>query len=195
MRTRDPDTKRQLLLEAALAEFAEHGIAGARVDRLAKRAGVSAGHVYTFHQNKEGLFEAVHDAVVEQVVDGIPIDADDLPEYAARLYDAGLAHPDVMRFMAWYALERGEDAPARQSITWAMAQKAAAIEDAQRRGVVTDSRTAGEILALVLAIANMWQRQGEDVRALVPVEARRGAIMTAVRTLTTPERPHQIGNE
>ena len=48
MRTRDPETKRRLLLEAALEEFAAYGVAGARVDRLAKRAGISAGLVYSF---------------------------------------------------------------------------------------------------------------------------------------------------
>jgi AcrR family transcriptional regulator len=185
MRTRDPDTKRQLLLEAALAEFAEYGIAGARVDRIAKRAGVSAGLVYSFHEGKEGLFEAVYDAVVQQAVAGIPIDADDLPEYAGRLYDAGLEYPEVMRFMAWYALERG-DAGARQVVAEAMAEKVAAIEDAQRRGVVSDRMDAERLLALVLAIANMWQRQGEDVRALAPEEARRSTIVEAVRLLVTP---------
>lgn len=187
MRTRDPETKRQLVLEAALAEFAEHGIGGARVDRLARRAGVSAGHVYTFHENKEGLFEAVYDVVVEQAVTSIPIDADNLPEYAGRLYDGGLAYPEVARFMAWYELERGQDKPPRQSVVDAMAEKTAAIADAQRRGVVTDRRTAGEILALVLTIANMWQQQGEEVRALVPEKSRRAVIVDAVRAVVNPE--------
>src|SRR5689334_280350 len=94
MRTRDPETKRRLLLEAALEEFADHGVAGARVDRLAKRAGISAGLVYSFYENKDALFEAVFDLIVEQTVSAVPIDADDLGEYAGRLCDAGLAHPD-----------------------------------------------------------------------------------------------------
>lgn len=115
MRTRDPDLKRRLLLEAALAEFAEYGVAGARVDRIAKRAGVSPGLTYSFFDGKEGLFEAVYDAVVEQAVAGIPIDADDLPGYAGRLYDAGLDHPQVMRFVTWYALERGDGREVRPS--------------------------------------------------------------------------------
>lgn len=78
-RTRDPESKRRQLLDGALAEFAEHGIGGARVERIAARAGVSAGLVHSFYDGKEGLYEAVYDANVEQVVSGIPIDADDLP--------------------------------------------------------------------------------------------------------------------
>jgi AcrR family transcriptional regulator len=189
MRTRDPERKRRQLLEGALAEFAEHGIGGARVDRIATRAGVSAGLVYSFYEGKEGLFEAVYDAIVEQVVSGIPLDTDDLPEYAGRLYDAGLEHPAVMRFVAWYTLERGDAEPnVRPSVTKSMTEKVTAIEDAQRRGVVTDQRSAAELLALVLAIANMWQRHGEDVRGLVQEPERRRVIVDAVRQLVTPSR-------
>jgi AcrR family transcriptional regulator len=186
MRTRDPDTKRQQLLEAALAEFAEYGVAGARIDRLAKRAGVSAGMVYTFFDNKDGLFEAVFDLIVEQTVAGIPIDAGDLGEYAGRLLDAGAAHPQVLRFMAWYQLERGESAGRRASTTAAMREKVAAIADAQRRGVVTDRFTAGQMLALVLTLANMWQLQGSDFLDLVPAPDRRTTVLDAVRRLLAP---------
>src|SRR3954469_18224675 len=98
MRSRDPEKKRRLLLEAALTEFAAYGVAGARVDRLAKRAGISAGLVYSFYENKDGLFEAVFDLIVEHTVTTGPLDADDLGPYADRLYDAGLAHPEVLRF-------------------------------------------------------------------------------------------------
>ncbi|GII59612.1 HTH-type transcriptional repressor [Planotetraspora thailandica] len=186
MRTRDPDGKRRQLLEAALAEFAEYGIAGARVDRLAKRAGISAGAVYSFYDGKEGLFEAVYDTIVEETVTGIPIDADNLPEYAGQLYDAGLQYPEVAQFMAWYALERGDNQSVRPIVAKSMAEKVAVIEDAQRRGVVTDRENAGEILALVLVIANMWQRQGKDVHGLVPRGQRRRVIVDAVRQLVTP---------
>ncbi|MFI6761099.1 TetR family transcriptional regulator [Micromonospora sp. NPDC050417] len=183
MTTRDPETKRRRLLEAALAEFAAYGLAGARVDRLAKRAGISAGLVYSFYENKEGLFEAVFDAIVEQVVTGVPIDADDLGEYAGRLYDAGLGHPQVMRFIGWYELERGASAGNRASTSAAMKEKIDMVAEAQRRGAVTDRFAAGQILALVLNLANMWQLQGADFLDLVPEANRRATIVDAVRRL------------
>jgi AcrR family transcriptional regulator len=186
MRTRDPETKRRHLLEAALAEFAEYGVAGARVDRLAKRAGISAGLVYSFHQNKEGLFEAVFDLIVEQTLAAVPIDADDLGEYAGRLYDGGIGHPEVLRFVAWYELERGETAGRRASTTAAMKEKVEAIADAQRRGVVSDRFSAGQTLALVLTCANMWQLQNADFRDLVPEAGRRTTVVDAVRRLVAP---------
>jgi AcrR family transcriptional regulator len=186
MRTRDPETKRRQLLEAALEEFAAYGVAGARVERLAKRAGISAGLVYSFYENKDGLFEAVYDLIVEMTVAEIPLDADDLGEYAARLYDGGMTHPDVLRFVAWYELERGESAGKRASVSAAMAQKVDAIADAQRRGVLTDRLTAGEILALVITLANMWQLQNDVFLDLAPRERHRATVVAAVRRLTSP---------
>ena len=186
MRTRDPETKRRQLLEAALEEFAEYGVSGARVDRLAKRAGISAGLVYSFHQNKDGLFEAVFDHIVEQTVSSIPIDADHLGEYAGRLYDGGVSHPDVLRFVTWYQLERGDNAPRRASTSAAMADKVAAILDAQVRGRLTDRFTAGEILALVLTLANMWQLREPEFLDLTHPNRRRETIVDAVDHLTAP---------
>jgi AcrR family transcriptional regulator len=186
MRTRDPEAKRQQLLQAALEEFAAYGVAGARVDRLAKRAGISAGLVYSFHENKDGLFEAVFDQIVEHTVSAIPIDPDDLGEYAGRLYDAGAAHPEVLRFVAWYQLERGETAARRASTSAAMADKIEAIAAAQERGTVADRFTAGEVLALVLALANMWQLREPDFLDLAHPTRRRTLIVEAVRRLVTP---------
>jgi AcrR family transcriptional regulator len=186
MRTRDPEAKRRQLLEAALEEFAAYGVAGARVDRLAKRAGISAGLVYSFHENKDGLFEAVFDLIVEQTVSIIPIDADDLGEYAGRLHDGSTAHPEVLRFVAWYQLERGQTAARRASTSAAMADKIEAIAGAQARGTVTDRFSAGEVLALVLTLANMWQLREPDFLDLAGPTRRRDLIVDAVRRLTLP---------
>ncbi|MFJ4616938.1 TetR family transcriptional regulator [Streptomyces sp. NPDC088812] len=188
MATRDPDRKRRQLMEAALAEFAEFGVAGARVDRLAKRAGISPGLVYSFAAGKEGLFEAVYEAIAEQTVNAVPVDADDLAEYAGRLHDAGQQHPQVMRFLTWYALESAER-PAPDIVARSMQDKIASIEAAQQRGSVRRDKPAAEILALVLALANMWQHQTEDVNVLVPPARQRATITDAVRRLVAPDCP------
>jgi hypothetical protein len=90
-----------------------------------------------------------------------------------------------MRFLAWYALERGER-PVSEVIARSMGEKATAIEAAQRRGTVGSDRPAGEILALVLALANMWRHHTEDAGHLVPDAQRRTVITDAVRHLVTP---------
>lgn len=59
------------LLSAALAEFSAHGKAGARTDRIAKRAGVNKQLIHYYYKNKTGLYQAVlayaAKAVVEQL--------------------------------------------------------------------------------------------------------------------------------
>jgi AcrR family transcriptional regulator len=185
VRTRDPEAKRQQLFDAALAEFAEFGLAGARVDRTAKRAGISPGLVYSFYQGKDELFDAVFDQIVELTVSTVPIDADDLPEYAGRLHDAGTANPAAVRFLMWYHLERGEFAQ-RAAVAASMSEKIEAISQAQRRGTVTRARPAAHILVLVLALANMWHQPGEDVANLVPEPQRRAIVIDAVAALIAP---------
>ncbi|TDU05657.1 TetR family transcriptional regulator [Streptomyces sp. 846.5] len=185
MRTRDPEAKKRLLFEAALAEFAEFGRAGARIDRMARRAGISPGLVYSFYEGKAELFDAVFDRIVDQIVASVPIDADHLPEYAGHLHDAGGSHPEVMRFLKWYDLERG-DSSERTAVAASMAEKVAAITEAQRRGTVTTARPAAHILALVLTLANMWHLPGEDVAGLVPEPERRALVTSAVAALVTP---------
>jgi hypothetical protein len=92
----------------------------------------------------------------------------------------------VLRFVAWYQLERGETAARRASTSAAMADKIEAIADAQVRGKITDQFTAGEVLALVLTLANMWQLREPDFLDLTRPTRRRDVIVEAVRRLTTP---------
>ncbi|OYV74472.1 MAG: hypothetical protein B7Z72_00065, partial [Gemmatimonadetes bacterium 21-71-4] len=54
-----PEERPRQILDAAFATFAEHGLAAARLDDIAKRAGVSKGTIYLYFQSKEELFRAV----------------------------------------------------------------------------------------------------------------------------------------
>jgi AcrR family transcriptional regulator len=56
---RDADASRARILEAATAEFAELGLGGARVDRIADAASVNKRMLYYYFGNKEALFLAV----------------------------------------------------------------------------------------------------------------------------------------
>jgi AcrR family transcriptional regulator len=54
-----PEQRRAAILDAALAEFALHGFAGARIEDVARRARVSKGAVYLYFPAKQALFEAL----------------------------------------------------------------------------------------------------------------------------------------
>src|SRR3954469_15215200 len=58
-RTRDADRSQSTILAAARDEFAEHGLGGARVDRIAERAGLNKRLIYYYFADKEALFQAV----------------------------------------------------------------------------------------------------------------------------------------
>jgi AcrR family transcriptional regulator len=58
-RSRDADRSQQAILLAARDEFAQHGLGGARVDRIAERADVNKRLIYYYFTSKDELFLAV----------------------------------------------------------------------------------------------------------------------------------------
>lgn len=66
-RPRDADRSQKDILQAALGEFAEHGLGGARMDRIADRAGVNKRLIYYYFENKESLFLAVLEGAYESI--------------------------------------------------------------------------------------------------------------------------------
>ena len=66
-RRRDPVATRRKLLVAARREFAQSGLAGARVDEIAARAGVNKQLVYHYFGDKDALYLAVLEWVYEEI--------------------------------------------------------------------------------------------------------------------------------
>src|SRR5436190_5921594 len=100
---RHPAATRRKLLTAARREFADSGLAGARVDEIAARAGVNKQLVYHYFGDKDALYLAVLEWVYEEIraqerklnLAGLP------PERAIRKliessFDHLAAHPDFI---------------------------------------------------------------------------------------------------
>jgi AcrR family transcriptional regulator len=64
---RDPEGMRRRILEAAKQEFADHGLAGARVDRIAAKAAANKRMLYYHVGNKEDLYLAVLEGAYEKI--------------------------------------------------------------------------------------------------------------------------------
>ncbi len=63
-----PEERPRQILEAALEVFAERGLSDARLEDIAKRAGVSKGTIYLYFPNKEELFrEVVRTSVISYI--------------------------------------------------------------------------------------------------------------------------------
>src|SRR6516164_9687659 len=102
-RRRNPEATRNKLLVAARREFADSGLAGARVDEIAARAGVNKQLVYHYFGDKDALYLAVLEWVYEEIraherelnLEGLP------PERAIRKliessFDHLATHPDFI---------------------------------------------------------------------------------------------------
>ena len=87
---RDPTGMRRRILEAAKQEFAAHGLAGARVDRIAAKAGANKRMLYYHVGNKEDLYLAVLEGAYEKIraeERGLDLEQLDPPEAIRRLID------------------------------------------------------------------------------------------------------------
>ena len=68
---RRADERPQELLDAALAVFVERGFAAARLEEVAKRAGVSKGTVYLYFSGKEELLKALVESAIVPELDNV----------------------------------------------------------------------------------------------------------------------------
>jgi AcrR family transcriptional regulator len=128
---RRKDERPTEITAAALEVFSEHGYSAARVDDVAKRAGVSKGLLYLYFKTKEELFKAVIrsfivprvEAMIDQFQDpGLSSEAflrgpflelaKRLPNSPARilirlLVAEGPKHPDLINFYWENVVSRG----------------------------------------------------------------------------------------
>lgn len=74
---RRKEDRPQEITDAAFRVFAEKGYAAARVEEVARRAGVSKGLLYLYFKTKEELFKAVVRSVVMRRVDALLVAADE----------------------------------------------------------------------------------------------------------------------
>jgi len=99
-----PGERPEQILNAALVVFGEHGLAGARLEDIAKHAGLSKGTIYLYFPNKEALFrEMVRHIVVSQLEERER-------EYSAATGTATEALTDFMRGF-WTFIRSSQFAP------------------------------------------------------------------------------------
>ncbi|SEG99735.1 DNA-binding transcriptional regulator, AcrR family [Nonomuraea solani] len=103
--TYDAEATRQRIFDAATAEFARHGLAGARIDRIAAAARANKQAIYLYFGGKEKLFGLVVRAKVDEICHSVSLDPRTLPEGVGLLFDWYHEHPDLIRLLLWEALE------------------------------------------------------------------------------------------
>ncbi|TDD83072.1 TetR/AcrR family transcriptional regulator [Actinomadura darangshiensis] len=107
--TYDAEATRRRIFQAATAEFSAHGLAGARIERIATEARANKQAIYLYFGGKEKLFGAVVRAKMEEIGNASEIDPGCVSESVGRLFDWYQEHPELIRLLLWEALEtRGE---------------------------------------------------------------------------------------
>lgn len=149
----DSTATRKRLLDAAEAEFARHGVAGARVDRIAAAAGANKRLIYVYYGNKEQLFATVLAEAVTRLAEAVPLTPEDLPGYAGALFDHYTTHPEVFRLTTWRSLERPDDATGDLASYRA---KVLALRAARDEGALPAEFDPVDVLAIVVALAKAW---------------------------------------
>lgn len=190
----DTARTKQLLLDAAVEEFAEHGFDGARVARVAAGAGVNKERIYQYFGSKEKLFCAVLETELKKLAAAVPLteaQARDLGDYAGRAYDYHRAHPHFMRLLAWEGLQCQDQLAAQCERTDHYAEKIAAIAAAQQEGALTGESSPARLLHTVMSLIASWFTLPQLARILVPEDldagpdAQRAALVATVRRLTS----------
>lgn len=153
---RDAAATRKRIVEAATAEFAQHGIAGARVDRIAAAARTNKAQLYSYFGNKDALFDAIFAAHVAANVDAVPLTEADLPAYATGLYDAYVADPALVRLLTWARLERTPVGELFGHVPDHDVAVLAALEHAQETGLLVDDVPVGDLWAMLIALCGTW---------------------------------------
>jgi len=104
----DTEKTKRLLLDAAKAEFAEFGIAGARVNRIAEKAGVNKERIYGHFGSKEELFNVILAEAMAELAEVVRPGEGEVGEYVGRIFDYHQENPTLLRLLMFEALYYGD---------------------------------------------------------------------------------------
>lgn len=186
----DTERTKQLLLDAATEEFSAYGLAGARIDRIAASAGVNKERIYQYFGKKSTFFGIVLERQLAAVMTAVPITGtgvEAIVDYAGRVFDYQVEHPQLARLTFWEGLEC--DRPtAEEQRRAASISKVAAVRAALPQISEVDAQ---DLLLTILTLADGWQAlhtldriyTGVTTRDAARTATRRRAVVTAVEAL------------
>jgi AcrR family transcriptional regulator len=180
------------ILAAARTEFAQYGLAGARIDRIAQSAHASKERLYAHFGDKETLFREVVAADVDEFFGAVTPRPDAVPDWVGNLYDLMCARPEHLRMMTWAHLEGFILDEPRTDGDPIPIQAIAAVEAAQAAGHVDREWQPVDLLVILFGIGLAWAHW-PDPHAVTDdpaVIAHRRAVVVeaATRVVAEPRR-------
>jgi AcrR family transcriptional regulator len=144
------------ILAAARAEFARYGLAGARIDRIARAAQASKERLYAHFGDKETLFRAVTAVDTAEFFRAVPLRANAVADFVGDIYDLARSQPEHVRMINWARLEGIHLDEPHANDQPVLAQATAAIEAAQASGHVDPAWQPLDLLVLLFGIGLAW---------------------------------------
>jgi TetR/AcrR family transcriptional regulator len=180
---------RDAILAAARAEFAQYGLAGARIDRIARTAQASKERLYAHFGDKDTLFREVLAADAAEFFRAISLRRGTVPDFVGDVYDVARDRPEHLRMITWARLEGfALDEPEADGEP-AFAETIAAIEAAQAAGHVDPTWEPTDLITLLFGIGLAWANSPHPASstgdASVVARRRAAAVEAATRIIAT----------
>jgi AcrR family transcriptional regulator len=187
-----PEERPKQILDAALAVFAERGLAAARLEDIAKLAGVSKGTIYLYFANKEELFRGVvRSTVIEFIERGeAAFEQDRDPMRALDLWMEG--HWNWIRSATFPAMHRLVNSELRDFPDLAAFYATEVVGRAQRlvceileRGMETgvhrrmDATVAARMLSALFVTHGTWYHQKNSFKSVANIPD--GVLLAQIR--------------
>ena len=106
-RERNPERSRERILDAARTEFAAHGLAGARVEAIARRAGLNKQLISHHFGGKDALYRAVMSERRLRPGGEMAEAPDHLPQALGSFFERARNDSECVRVLLWESLEAG----------------------------------------------------------------------------------------
>lgn len=190
MEVRTTDELRDTILGAARSEFAQFGLAGARIDRIARAASASKERLYAHFRDKETLFRSVVAADSAEFFAAVSLRPEAVPDFVGDIFDLARRRPEHLRMITWANLEGLTlDPPPAHEWDSVPARDIRAIEEAQAAGYVDPTWQPMELLVMLFGVGLSWaQSPHPDAQTSDPemLAARRAAVVEAARRIIAP---------
>lgn len=177
-----PDTSTRIL-DAAVKEFACHGLAGARVERIATLASANVRSIYAHFGNKEELFFAALNSALDSMAASVPLTDDDLPQWTGRLFDYHRAHPEALRIHLWRQLERPEQGHNSTRSYIERVRAMSAVDTVSTQSVDTLAFLFGLAQSWYLSPAALLTADGSDPTSVQRLQDHRRALLEAAAAI------------
>lgn len=160
---RDPERTSAAILAAAIREFMEKGYSGARINEIAKRAGVNKRMLYHYFGHKEALYLAVLEGAYVAIrsaesklhlADHDPVAG--VRELALFTWSYFIEHPEFLSLLATENLLKARHLKRSARIFDLHSPLVAVISDLLKRGAVTGVfRTDADPVKIYVSIASL----------------------------------------